>query len=57
MQSYSEKKIEWAERNKKIIQLHEEGRSFNELGKLYNITGQRVSMIYKKYAQKSTKQG
>ena len=39
------------DRNREIYDLHEKGVSFNELGKKYDISGQRAKTIYDDYKQ------
>ena len=39
------------DRNREIYDLHEKGVSFNQLGKKYDISGQRADKIFKDYKQ------
>jgi len=43
-------------RNDKIIELHDKGLSFREIGKKFNITQQRAWKIYKKYKSEANKE-
>ena len=39
------------DRNREIYDLHKKGVSFNQLGKKYDISGQRADKIFKDYKQ------
>jgi len=40
------------ERNKKIVEMIQSGSSYNELGRLFNISPQRIKVIWEREAKK-----
>jgi len=46
MSDYSKEMDKWKKRRQKIVKLHDEGKTWAEIGRLFCISRQRVQQLY-----------